>query len=399
MTRIIIALLFFAASASAQSLRTEFVSFDLREHAEKDNRKANQFYHDLGTDGILEVPVLWLDREIFLHVEGAKGLLSVNGHEAGEVRISPEEWNITRWITDGTNTIDVPAGARAWVYSQPKLRIEDFIVEAVADSSQYKWGLLRLTLVVANGYNFPEILNVGYDIYSPQGKLLNFDKRDVTVGGQSRDTVIFEEYIYGMPANLWTAENPKLHKGMILAQQGKRPTEYIPFRAGFGNTYLEDGRLMRNGKAVNIKALAYSVKASGSDFAGVRKSTVASLAKFKKQGFNTLMVDCPQPWWFYDAADEAGMYVFDQAETFGAANDPTLVEDYLLAAESVFRRSRNHVSVVGWSLGTAAGGNGYNLYKTYQWLKVHAGERPVIYNGAGGEWNSDMEPVEAIIPQ
>ncbi len=393
-------LLLLGIPVTGQSLRTEFVSFDLREQAEKDNRKANQFYRELGVEGVLEVPVQWLDREMFVHVEGATGTLSVNGHEAGEVRINPQELNITRWVTDGENTIDVPQGARAWAYSQPKLRIEDFKVEAAADSTNYKWGLLRLTLVVANGYNFPETLNVGYDIYSPQGKLLNFDNRDVTVEGQGRDTVVFEEYIYGMPANLWTAGNPKLHKGMILAKQGKRPTEYIPFRAGFGNTYLEDGQLMRNGKAVDIKALAYNAAgASELDPASARKSVIADIAKFKKQGFNTILTDRPQPYWFYDAADEAGIYVFDQAETFGAANDPALTKDYLAAAESAFRRSRNHASVVGWSLGAAAEGNGYNLYKTYQWLKANTDDRPIIYNGADGEWNSDMEPIQAVIPR
>jgi beta-galactosidase len=382
--KILVALLLFAVPVSAQTLRTEFVSFDIREHAEKDNRKACQFYRDLGPDGTLEVPVLWLDREIFVHIEGAKGALSVNGNAVGEVRISPEEWNITPWITDGTNTIDVPQGARAWVYSQPKLRIEDFKVEAMADSTNYKWGLLRLTLVVANSYNFPEILTVGYDIYSPQGKLLNFDRRDVTVAGRSRDTVVMEEYIYGMPANFWTAENPKLHKGMILAQRGKRPTEYIPFRAGFGNTWLADGKLMRNGKEVKIKASEMS--------ASTRADLAAKLKNLKKQGVNTLVVERPQPMWFYDMADETGFYVFEQVETFGAANDPTRAGDYLLAVESAFRRSKNHVSVVGWSLGAASEGTGYNLYKTYQWLKARAGELPVIYNGAAGEWNTDMAP-------
>jgi beta-galactosidase len=68
------------------------------------------------------------------------------------------------------------------------------------------------------------------------------------------------------------------------------------------------------------------------------------------------------------------------------------VDDYLLAAENAFRRSRNHASVVGWSLG-ANEGNGYNLYKTYQLLKDLTGARPVVYDGAAGEWNTDMEPI------
>ncbi len=375
--------LLLSLGVAAQTYRTEFVSFDMREQAERDDRAGNQYFREL-TDGVLEVPVLWLDREIFVHVEGAKGPLAVNGQQVGTIEASPEEWNITQWITDGTNKIDLPEGARAWIWSQPKLRVEDFEVEAAVDSTYIKYGILRLTLVVANGYNFPETLNVGYDIYSPQGKLLYFDDEDITVRGQSRDTVRFEEYIYGMPANLWTAASPKLHLGMIVVRHDKRYTEYIPFKAGFGKTEVVDGELMRNGKAVNIKASGYDSRD--------RKSTASDLARLRKEGYNTIVTERPQPYWFYDLADETGFYVFDQPENPGAPNDPKLLVEYLHATQAMFSRMRNHVSVAGWSLG-APHGNGYNLYKTYQWLKERAGSRPVVYDGAGGEWNSDMAPI------
>ena len=35
-------------------------------------------------------------------------------------------------------------------------------------------------------------------------------------------------------------------------------------------------------------------------------------------------------------------------------------------------------------------GNGYNMYKAYQWLKSVERERPVLYGDAAGEWNSDL---------
>ena len=35
-------------------------------------------------------------------------------------------------------------------------------------------------------------------------------------------------------------------------------------------------------------------------------------------------------------------------------------------------------------------GNGYNMYKAYEWLKSVEKSRPVIYADADGEWNSDL---------
>lgn len=407
MRRLIYICMLACIGAQAQVHRTEFVSFDLRELAEKDNRAGCQYYQEL-KGGTLNVPVLWLDRNIFVHVESpmqyqpggmrvtsntpkppaGRGTIMVNGHDAGTVTTTPEEFDITPWITDGANKIDLPEGARAWVYSQPKLRVQDYIVDAGLDSLG-KHGELKLRVVVANDYNFPETLNVGYDIYSPQGKLLHFDNRDITVAGRSCDTMLFETAIYGMPGNLWTAEKPQLHRCMIVVRRDKRYSEYIPFKVGFGRTTFKDGALVRNGKAVAGKESAFDAAAGG--FASAKERTAAreALAKLKKGGVNTLRVERPQPYWFYNLTDELGFYVIDQPETPADAmpNDPRQLPLFMNRAQGAFARSRNHVSVAGWSLGSPHG-NGYNLYKTYMWLKEQNDTRPVIYRT--DEWNTDF---------
>ena len=55
----------------------------------------------------------------------------------------------------------------------------------------------------------------------------------------------------------------------------------------------------------------------------------------------------------------------------------------------MYYRSRNFTCVVAYSLGGRSG-NGYNMYKAYQWLKSVEKSRPVIYADADGEWNSDL---------
>lgn len=71
------------------------------------------------------------------------------------------------------------------------------------------------------------------------------------------------------------------------------------------------------------------------------------------------------------------------------ANDPQLADEFLLRVKKMYYRSRNHTCVVGFSLAGDATGNGYNLYKAYEWLKSVEQRRPVFYFGSDGEWNSD----------
>lgn len=436
--------------------RTEFVSYEFRENAEKGALDKDRFYTKLdmgqgkdapGGDGwstALDVPVLWLDRDVFLHVEGLSDYrLYVNEREVGygvDAR-TPAEFDISGYVTDGENRIRIVAGGRSdvegaaandglrapnlYVYSQPKLRIEDFLITAEPDSTN-DHGLLTVRIAVTNGYNFAEKIRVGYDIYSPQGKLENFDYREVTLSGQGRDTVVFTERIYSAVRNLWSAEKPSLYYGMVTAQLGKRPSEYIPYKIGFGKTEVADGTIMRNGKAVEIKAVSYNAAADA-------KTTDANIGKIKKQGYNTICVDYPQPEWFYGLCDKAGVYVIDRANMDGIAageaansasaaaqrgsveragserngdpsnrnvggspaNDPELLGAFLEHTEAMFARVRNHTCIIGWSLGGEIG-NGYNLYKTYQWLKAVEPSRAVVYDGADGEWNSDMAPIRAV---
>ena len=58
----------------------------------------------------------------------------------------------------------------------------------------------------------------------------------------------------------------------------------------------------------------------------------------------------------------------------------------------MYERNKNHPSVAIWSLGNEAG-NGYNFYQTYLWLKereVKGMNRPVNYERALWEWNTDV---------
>ena len=116
----------------------------------------------------------------------------------------------------------------------------------------------------------------------------------------------------------------------------------------------------------------------------------------------------PQPERFYELCDQYGLYVCDEAnvESHGMgygdkslAKDSTWLDAHLDRTIRMVERDKNHASVVFWSLGNE-GGNGYNFFETYKWVKERDKTRMVQYErtGAGyrGEenktdtWNTDI---------
>lgn len=409
-------------------LRTEFVSYDIREQSEKGDLAKNQYYLPLEFSGVMsrssecysqqvDIPYAWLDRQLFIQIEGMQGYyLYVNGRKVayGEDSRTPVQFDISAFVTDGANTIEVePVGAtgarldytgapqpefKAFLFSQPKIRIEDFEIVFEPDSTGGH-GIFDLKIALANSYNYRETVTVGYDIYSPQGKLLYYDFKDIALDGQARDTLSFSEHVWRANDNFWSAAKSGLHYGQLSVKRGARMVEYIPFRVGYGRTELVDGKILRNGKAIEIKAAQYNAAAS-------RKETATRVAALKKEGVNTLCPDYPQPMWFYEVCDELGMYVIDRANIHSThrvddrrvggalSNDPQWLGAFETRTAAAFERTKNNSCVIARSLGGDVG-NGFNMYRSYQLLKRLDPQGAVVYNDARGEWNTDLEPIEA----
>ena len=353
---------------------------------------------------------------MYLHLEnvGTAYTLTVNDTEVAEVEDSstPAEFALTPYIREGKNAVVLtlrrsaadalnaaPASRKAfensYLYTQNNRSIRDFEIALVPDSTR-KFGVLELAVVAQNAFNYDEPVTVGYDIYSPQGKLLEFNMTEITIPGRSTDTVRFSPFIYHTYKNKWEAgsKTPPLYKVMLFTRRNGVYKEYMPLKIGFGKTELVDGRIMRLGKELKPVKAGYNAAAD-------RKTTLAELKALKAKGKNTICPDYPQPAWFYELCDSLGLYVIDRANinapersgdrTVGGtpSNDPRLVGDYLERVKAMYYRSRNFTCVIAYSLGGPSG-NGYNMYKAYQWLKSVEKSRPVIYSDTDGEWNSDL---------
>ena len=418
--------------------RSEFISYSLREEAEEADPSKSQHYlpitkwqvNDLQDkngkpvkryETMVEIPYMWLDRDLFIRADGQhfSYRIFVNDNEVGfsNDNRTPCEFEISRFVNDGQNTIRFDVYAQSsgsilegaipdkregnisgvYLHSQPKVRIFDYYVQARPDSVG-NHGMLTIDVIVSNSYNAPETVTIGYDIYSPANKLQMFDLQEITVGGGDLDTLRFEMQIdnaYKLWA--WSPAKPNLFRTMLTLKRDKRIVEYIPFATGFRDSYFEGGKLIFNGYPFRFNAVTYNARPTA-------KATVTDINLLKKAGVNTICVDYPQPDWFYDLCDRKGFLVIDQANinsdyktddrrTGGTpANDPSYLQTFIQRMDAMQNRSKNHPSVVAWSMGGHSG-NGYNLYKSYQFLRsVDSLERfGVTYRDLQGEWNADFE--------
>lgn len=365
----------------------------------------------------IDIPYLWLDRDIFLHVEGVGSAyaLYVNDKRIGFSNDSrtPAEYLISDAVTDGINSVGIEvygysagswmetlipqhaAGSlgKVYLYSQPKLRIEDFVISAKPDSAR-KHGYVHFAVVMSNSYRSAEKITLGYDIYSPAGKLLTYNLIEREIPGQSTDTIYRFEILYSAMKTRWTPQTPTLYKLMLFTRRDGRITEYIPLRFGFKGTEVRDGELWIDDRKAELNAVDYDATSDAS-------ATEKQIRALKSSRVNTVCVSYPQPEWFYDLCDRVGMYVIDQANINGGfragdrnvggsvANDPAFLPQFIERTAAMQGRSKNHTSVIALSLGGHCG-NGYNFYKAYRWLKEADSLHYVTYRDAGGEWNSDF---------
>ena len=422
-------------AAQVRVSRSEFVCYDRREDANKDIRTgiekhivfapAEQFRSDEGKvravyEQKIEIPAMWQDYNAYLHLENVGGdySLFVNGKQITSPmdRFTPVDLFVSPYLEQGENTIAVvlvdeeymrlmdeglkmPQRAQfenCYLFAQRKLAIYDYNVHLRPDSLG-RFAELKLDIIADNSFSTNEIINVGYDIYSPEGKLVEYSVNDINMEGFTRDTMRYSPYIYNSNPNRWSPSNPKLYNLMLYVKQNGILREYIPLKVGLTDYgYNASGDITAFGSPLKLSKATYN---SASDKATTEKEVKALKAK----GINCLCPDYPQPRWFYDICDRVGIYVIDcvaissptnadNREMGGTpANAPWLKDEYVARALAMYYRSRHHACIIAYSLSNTNSGNGYNMYKAYEALKAIGDSRAIIYQYADGEWNSDIQ--------
>lgn len=420
-------------AAQMRVSRSEFLCYDRREDALKDIRTGiekhiviapeEQFRSDEGKvravyEQKIEIPATWQDYNAYLHLENVGGDYSIflNGKQitAPMDMYTPVDLFLSPYLVQGENTIAfvvveeeymrlLDEGLKmverkrfenCYLFAQRKLGIFDYEVHLRPDSLG-RFAELHLDVIADNSFSTHEVINVGYDICSPEGKLVEYSVNDIAMEGFTRDTMHYSPYIYNSNPNRWSPSNPKLYDLMLYVKMNGILREYIPLKVGFTEYgYNDKGEITAFGTPLKLSKATYNAAAD-------RATTEKEIKTLKTKGINCLCPDYPQPRWFYDICDRVGIYVIDcvaissptnadNRDMDGTpANAPWLKDEYVARALTMYYRSRHHACIIAYSLSNSNSGNGYNMYKCYEALKAIGDSRAVIYPYADGEWNSD----------
>lgn len=368
----------------------------------------------------------WNDEEIILHFASISGYARVflNGKEVGMTKAAktPAEFNITSFLKKGENLIAVQvfrwhdgsyledqdfwrlSGIERDVYLQamPKTTVWDYFVKSDLDN-QYKNGLFNLDLTLKY-FEKNKIKN-------PVVKVELFDDKEKVVFSETKkinnkeEKISFEKTIENVKQ--WSNETPNLYRYTIALLDNKgKVLEIISKKTGFRKVEIKNSRLLVNGKVIMVKGVNIHEHDDEKGHVPNEKLTLKDLQLMREHNVNAIrMSHYPHDPHIYDLCDEYGFYVVDEANIeshamgaewqnwFDKAKHPAYLPEWAPAhmdrIERMFAIDKNHPSIIIWSLGNECG-NGPVFYDAYDWLKKVDNTRPVQFEQAGENRNTDI---------
>jgi beta-galactosidase len=372
-----------------------------------------------------ELPKDWNSKMIFIHFGAIKsaGYLYVNGKYVGLTKDgkTPAEFDITKYLKAGKNLIALEVirwtdgsylecqdfwrlsgiPREVYIYCQPQTRIKDFFVKANLDDD-YTNGIFNLDIELENHLVKKSSCNVTIELIDDNGSIVFSESKSTEkFDKESTANISFEKKINNVKK--WKAETPNRYT-LIISTKDENGTqlEFTSAKIGFRRVEIKNGLLLVNGKRILIKGVNLHefnpLKGQYVD----RELMLKDIEQMKKLNINAVRTShYPQPEEWYKLCDKYGLYLVAEAniESHGSGynlkvggtlgNNPEWLDAHLTRTRNSVERDKNHPSVIIWSLGNEAG-NGYNFYNTYKWIKERDNTRPVQYERALLEWNTDI---------
>jgi len=367
------------------------------------------------------LPDNWEGKEIFLHFGGVSSAMYVwiNGQQVGysEDSKTPSEFHITPYLREGKNSMAVLVykwsdgsyledqdfwrlggiTRDVFLLARNPCHIRDFRVVAGLDKS-YHDGTFHLEVEVVNlDLEVSPACSAQVSLEDSGGSLLMDETLPVDMKDGSGHLDL-DRYFPNIAQ--WSAEIPNLYQLQIalLDEQGV-VIEALQQDVGFRSVEIRDAQLLVNGKYVYLKGVNLHEHHDVNGHVMDEETMLKDIQLMKSHNLNAVRTShYPQPERWYELCNQYGLYLVDEAniESHGMgygkaslAKDSAWMGAHLFRTENMFERDKNQPSIIIWSLGNEAG-NGINFQATYQYLKDRDASRPVQYEQAHLEDNTDI---------
>jgi beta-galactosidase len=370
------------------------------------------------------LPTDWTGKEIFINLGAVKSAfyIYVNGQKVGYGEDSKleSEFDITQFVHAGENVVALEvyrwsdgsylecqdmwriSGIErdVYLYATPKLDVRDFRVTSILDNN-YRNGLFTLDVEMQNHSYYDTNIMLTAEILDAAGaKALTVQtQKPEMVQGTNKSKFSLKGEIANVAQ--WSAEIPNLYSLVLtLTDKDGKVLEVIKRKIGFRTSEIKNGQLLVNGKPIYIKGVNRHEHDPVTIHVISEERMVQDIQVMKSLNINAVRTSHypNHPRW-YELCDEYGLYLVDEPnieshqmgygllQTLG--NNPAFLNSHMRRTQRMFERDKNHPSIIIWSLGNEAG-NGWNFYNTYTWLKENDKTRPVQYERAELEWNTDI---------
>jgi beta-galactosidase len=379
-------------------------------------------YNPVGTYRTnFSIPQNFKDKEVVLHFGSVTGCLYlyINGQQVGlsKVSKSPAEFNITPYLKEGQNLL--AAQVFRWhdgsyledqdffrvtgierdvlLIARPKINLIDFETKAGL-TNNYKDGTLNINALVNTGAGKNAYLL--FSLYNQQNKLVK--QLNIPVQNSKAITTTTIKNIIS-----WNAEVPYLYNyTLALYNEAKELQEQVKDYIGFKQVQIKNKSLLVNGKRILVKGVNRHEHDEVNGHVPNKDLMLKDIMLMKQYNINTVRSSHypNDPYWLA-LCDKYGLYVIDEANieshAMGAcwqgawdtskhvAYRPEWEPAHLDRIKRMYERDKNVTSVICWSMGNECG-NGKVFYKAFDWLKATDPSRPIMFEQAGEEPNTDI---------
>lgn len=402
------------------------------------------------------VPKDWAGDQVILRFDGVESAfyLWINGEKVGysEDSYTAAEFDVTKYLKPGKNMIAVEVyrwsdGSyledqdflrlsgifrNVTLFAQPKVHVRDLFIRAGL-AKDYKQGTIDADFTVRNSsdkdvsagvleltlaglpFSTSWQVSAGKTIDS-SGKVVSGEKKSFApvfvnvpmIPAGQEVTVHYKNTLDGILP--WTAETPNLYQ---LSYQLKGQAQVNRLKIGFRTVEVgPKGEVLINGRETKFKGVNRHESHPDLGRAIDEKTMHKDIQIMKSHNINTVRNSHypNQPRW-YELCDEYGLYVVDEANCEahgirGTAMDishkPSWEKAHVERNMNMVHRSKNHPSIVFWSLGNESG-KGPNFKAAAKAIKDYDSTRLLHYcEFSHGDPAVDMDstmypPVERVI--
>lgn len=370
----------------------------------------------------------WNDKQVILHFGSITGcaFIYLNGQQVGINKASKTaaEFNVTPYLKKGKNVLAVQifrwhdgsyledqdfwrlTGIErdVFLYALPSVNIWDYYNKTDLDA-KYIHGTfsshIQLRKFPNNAIKQAKVL---LELFDANGKTVFTQTKDIKIDSNNFQAVSFQGKISN--PSKWNAEIPNLYKSIItLILPNGETYSTSATNVGFRKVEIKNAQLLVNGQKIMVHGVNRHEHDEVLGHVPTKDLMIKDIKLMKQYNINAVRTaHYPNDPLWLKLCDEYGLYVVDEAniEIHGMGvlpgitdtlNHPAYHQDWYASImdriKRMVERDKNHPSIIIWSMGNECG-NGKVFYDGYNWIKKFDNSRPILFEQAMEESNTDI---------